>query len=122
MSLNLDRLDQLCKGNAEKKQRYLRQFLEMIPPAIEKIRVGLEAGDSQAIRQAVHFLAPQLAFFGIEDFALILKQLGRQPDRLNLHDLHQSIVQAVDKTSQATTKVQNLMNEIVVHENKKPDH
>lgn len=111
MPVDLERLDRLCKGNSEKKKRYLRQFLEMIPPAIGEIGAALAANDSQTVRQRTHFLAPQLAFFGINDFILIQKQFGAQPPTAILNDLRKAIEQAVDKTNQATTEVQKLLND-----------
>ena len=120
MPVNLERLDRLCKGDLQKKQKYLQQFLELVPPKASEVLAGLRANDEMLVRQSVHFLAPHLSFFGIPDFAEILEDLGAKPDQEKLRILSTRIEQAVDKAHAAATEVNDMLKNISLnptHEN-----
>lgn len=109
MAINLKRLDKLCKGNEEKRQRYLHQLLEMVPPRLELIEAGMKSGEHEKIRQSIHFLAPQLTFFGLPEFAGILENLETDPSLENWNKQYQPIENAVDKINVALTEIKTLL-------------
>ena len=108
MIIQLEQLNQLCKGDPEKKRKYLLQFLELVPPRIQQIKKALKAGDHKSVRQTIHFLAPQLAFFGIPDFVDILKTTKGRPEALTLDHLRP----VLKKIGIGITEIERLLKEI----------
>jgi hypothetical protein len=108
MIIKLDRLNHLCGKDKAKKRQFLLQFLELVPPTLEQIKAGLKNGDRQKVRKGIHFLAPQLSFFGISDFTLILGQLDAQP-RVPLEKLKGTIEQSLLKINKAVGEVRQMI-------------
>ncbi len=108
MHIKLDRLDQLCGKNKVKKHQFLLQFLELVPPVLEQVKVGLKNRDREKVRKGIHFLAPQLSFFGISDFTLILGQLDAQPPA-SLEKLKGTIEQSLLKINKAMAEVRQMI-------------
>lgn len=108
MQIKLDRLDQLCGKDKAKKRQFLLQFLELVPPVLEQVEVGLKNGDREKLRKGIHFLAPQLSFFGISDFTLILGQLDAQPP-IPLAKLKGTIEASLLKINKAVTEVRKMI-------------
>lgn len=72
--LNLDSLNDLCKGDHSKYLKYLKQFSTLIPVSIINIEKSLEEENTEKIFQEIHFIHPQLLFFGIDDFSKIMNK------------------------------------------------
>lgn len=108
MHIKLDRLDQLCGKNAAKKRKFLLQFLELVPPGIEQLKAAIRKEDRKEVRKIIHFLAPQLTFFGIPDFTVILGKLDAKPS-MPLEKLKGAIEQSISKIDQAVAEVRQLV-------------
>lgn len=80
LNINLEGLNKLCKGNETKKLKYLKQFLEMIPLSIQKLKHTTEKGDRSETLKELHFMSPQLVFFGINDASVLLKREKKNED------------------------------------------
>lgn len=115
--VNLERLERLCKGDLEKKQLYLRRFLELVPPGVDQIQTGLRATDGELVRQTIHFLVPQLVFFGIAEFSEILEKLGPSPDQAILAKLRAPIEQAVEQVQKAVFEIEKTLNDLQQNSN-----
>lgn len=73
-NINLEELNKHCKGNETKKLKYLKQFLEMIPLSIQKLKLAAKKGNRNEALKELHFMSPQLVFFGINDASVLLKR------------------------------------------------
>lgn len=109
MYIKLERLSRLCKDDVEKKRKYLLQFLELVPAGIEQARLSIKQGDGKKLWEVVHFLAPQLAFFGILDFALVLEKKSQAPDPILPEELIGPIEESIKKITAAITEVEALV-------------
>lgn len=118
MRINLEQLDKLCKSDQEKKRRYLLQFLELVPAGMQKIKLGLKKKDFETVRGSIHFLAPQLAFFGLPEFVDILKAMQSNPEALSSKPFRTSLEKALTKIEKATTEVKGCLSEIANEPNK----
>ncbi|MCB0531435.1 MAG: hypothetical protein H6574_25410 [Lewinellaceae bacterium] len=115
--VNLERLERLCKGDLEKKQLYLRRFLELVPRGVDQIQTGLRTTDGELVRQTIHFLVPQLVFFGIAEFSEILEKLGPSPDQATLAKLRAPIEQAVEQVQKAVFEIEKTLNDLLQNSN-----
>ena len=107
MIIQLKQLDELCKGDQEKKKKYLAQFLQLVPPRIQQIKKALEAHDQKSLRQTMHFLAPQLAFFGIPDFVNILETTRGRQEAITSEQLKP----VLKKIALAISEIERLLND-----------
>lgn len=73
---DLTRTERLCKGDSEKINRYLIQFSTLMTPKVAELEEHIALGDKEAIRKVIHFMAPQLEFFGRAKFRIILNELN----------------------------------------------
>lgn len=108
MMIQLDRLNQLCGNNAEKKRKFLLQFLELVPSGMKQLSVDLKNGDREKVRKTIHFLAPQLAFFGIPDLSILLGELDGQPP-VPLEKLKNDIKQSIQRIDKAVLEVRKMI-------------
>lgn len=89
-SIDLSSVDQISRGDREKKMRYLKQFVELMGERSQAIVEGLKASDLAAIQKIVHSMSPQLKFFevkGSEQAAVNIQQ----PDLALTDDLRKEI-------------------------------
>ena len=68
--INLDNLDRLCKGDKSKRIKYLQQYLELIPTSVIRIEAALKKMDKKALASEMHYIQPQLMFFGMDNISL----------------------------------------------------
>lgn len=108
MYIKLERLDQLCKNDEEKKKKFLQQFLDLVPKGIHQLKNDLKKLDRMKVRKTIHFLAPQLTFFGIPDFSVFLQKLDAEP-QIPLEQLIQPISQSILKINKAILEVQKIL-------------
>ncbi|MCB9290087.1 MAG: hypothetical protein H6560_22455 [Lewinellaceae bacterium] len=108
MHLKLDRLEKLCQGDPDRKLKYLKQLLEIVPKGMERLQIHLETKDRRALRRAIHYLAPQLSFFGIPDFALILQMEDSQFDNLPFEELKSKLKESISRIGLALAEAEQL--------------
>lgn len=80
-SIDLSSVEQISRGDSQRKMRYLNQFVELMRERSEAIEAGLKASDLSAIQKVVHSMSPQLKFFevsGTEDAAVRIQHGGSE--------------------------------------------
>jgi HPt (histidine-containing phosphotransfer) domain-containing protein len=77
---DLSKMNQLCKGDSEKQKKYIDQFRSLLSPKCEELEVKLGEKDLSAIRRIIHFMAPQLNFFGRARYSEILVEINQSAD------------------------------------------
>ena len=114
LNINLERLNKLCKGNKTKKLKYLKQFLEMIPLSIQKLKFAMEKGDRTTILKEFHFMSPQLLFFGIDDFSVLMERPSND-EVLSFEALKSQIEKGISKIEKALKEVESIIkkNQII---------
>jgi len=75
--IKLEGLLELCKDNEDRKHKYIIQFLEMIPQSIQKLKFATEKKDRSTIVKELHFMNPQLVFFGIDDYSVLMDKVRK---------------------------------------------
>ena len=80
--IKLDNLDRLCKGDKNKRIKYLEQYLELIPSSVTRIELAMKQQDKTALAKEIHYIKPQLMFFGMEDSSLTNAQNKTNNDYL----------------------------------------
>lgn len=63
--IDLSQVEAIARGNPERVHRYLTQFLELVPPRMVALQQHRAQQDRRQIRQTLHSMRPQLAFFGV---------------------------------------------------------
>lgn len=107
-NINLEGLNNLCKGNETKKHKYLKQFLKMIPLSIQKLKFATEEGDRTTILKEFHFISPQLLFFGIDDMSLLMEK-ERENEGLSFDALKNQIDKIIIKIEKALKEVESII-------------
>lgn len=67
--------------------KYLRQFQELIPERIERLKERLQAEDRKVVRQILHQMSPQLEFFGIPEVTAPIRRLEYEYETIPLDQL-----------------------------------
>lgn len=60
-------LAQFTAGNAEKRNKYIKMFLDNCPKLLAQINAALEQKDFAAMKIAAHSLKPQMGYMGIKE-------------------------------------------------------
>jgi len=107
--IRLDRLVALCKGDTARQLRYLHQFMELIPAGLEQLRQCLVLEDRSGIRQAVHYIGPQLIFFGLTGFSSLMEKIEKEATDLPWPDLARSIQACVPEIEGAIAELEDLI-------------
>jgi HPt (histidine-containing phosphotransfer) domain-containing protein len=102
--INLDTLHAICKGDKDKKLRYLNQFLEMIPLSIQKLKLDIEEEDRSKLLKEIHFMSPQLVFFGIDDFSDLMKR-EKELELLPFDELKCQVLDGLNEIERALVEV-----------------
>ncbi len=106
--IDLQNLIDLSRGDANKTQKYLLQFLELIPPRIESLRLSLQARDRKTTRQILHQMSPQLQFFGVPEVVTPIRQLGlayQSMDWVELQAMAEGIMERLQLACEEVDKV-----------------
>lgn len=107
--INLDTLHAICKGDKDKRLRYLNQFLKMIPLSIQKLRLDIEEEDRNKLLKEIHFMSPQLAFFGIDGFSDVLKK-EKVTERVSFDVLKSKILKEISNIEKALEEVKEIID------------
>ena len=92
--VNLENLIRHSRGDQLKVQRYLQQFLTLIPPRRAALQVSLQAHDRKTTRQILHQMSPQLQFFGVPEVVAPIKRLGLEYQTMEWQEL-QSLAETI---------------------------
>ena len=108
--INLDALNALCKGDKDKKARYLHQFIKMQTPSIKKLKSDLETENRSGVVGEIHFMSPQLQFFGIDDFKDLLRREKESPF-LQFNELRSRVLEGIDCIEKAMEEVKAILED-----------
>lgn len=81
-------LDKFTNGNKEKRDKYIRMFLDNCPKLLAQIDTALSEEQYENLRVAAHSLKPQLSYMGVSEEVsniLLIEQsagTGTHRDRL----------------------------------------
>jgi len=114
LNINLEGLNKLCKGDETKKLKYLKQFLKMISLSIQKLKLATEKGDRTLTLKELHFMSPQLLFFGIDDFSVLMERPSND-EVLSFEALKSQIEKGISKIEKALKEVESIIkkNQII---------
>lgn len=107
--INLDTLHAICKGDKEKKLKYLNQLLEMIPSSIQKLKLDIEEEDRSRLMREIHFMLPQLMFFGLDDFSDLMKK-EKGLEYLPFDELSRKVIEGISKIERALEEAEAIVD------------
>ena len=99
----------ISRGDKERMLKYLNQFLELIPPRIEKLKESLAAEDRKMIRQTLHQMSPQLQFFGIPGVLTPIQRLEHEYGTMPLEELESMVNDMLVKLEGANLEVETIL-------------
>ena len=106
--INLEALHELCEGNKNKENKYLNKFLEMMPISIQKLKFATKQEDRTAIMKELHFMSPQLVFYGIENFAVLINSVQANKD-LSFEELKNQLDRSIITIEKALKEVSHII-------------
>ena len=106
--INFDTLHATCKGDKDKERRYLNQFIKMIPLSIQKLKLDIKEEDRSRLLKEIHFMAPQLVFFGIDYFSDLMKR-EKEIEHLPFNVLKNQVLAGINKIQSALEEVKTII-------------
>ena len=116
-NINLEKLSKLSKGGVNKDIKYLNQFAEMIPLSLKKLKHAIDKNDRRLIMLELHFMSPQLLFFGINDTSLLMEK-EQSNKGLTSNSLKDALEEAIINIEKAVSEVEVLIK----NKSNKPFH
>ncbi len=107
--IDFKRLDKLCKGDQKKRLKFLDQFVEINSDCIEQIKIALKERDFQKTRKTIHFMSPQLVFFGLPEFSKILEKIESESIQSMSDYLIDMINEDILKVQKAIIEVESIV-------------
>jgi hypothetical protein len=74
---DLSSLREITGGNEEQLKKYMRMFVEGVPPQLQSVATALAANDLDGARRRVHAIKPQLKFMGMTTAAGFAESVER---------------------------------------------
>ena len=108
--INLNNLEAISRGDKSRMQKYLRQFLELIPDRSNQLRKALLNEDRVQLRQILHKMSPQLQFFGIQDIIVPIQRLEFEYQTMPHEELTRLINEIISKLEGAINEVSRLID------------
>ena len=99
----------ISRGDSAKMERYLRQFMELIPTRVADLKMHLKDGNRKLIRQTLHQMSPQLQFFGIPNVVMPIKRLELEYETMPFNDLETLINEILRKLDGAFEEVNGVI-------------
>lgn len=96
----------ISRGDHARMERYLRQFMELIPARVADLKNHLNEDNRKMIRQTLHQMSPQLQFFGIPDVVLPIRRLEFEYQTMPFKDLETLINVILEKLDGACEEVE----------------
>jgi HPt (histidine-containing phosphotransfer) domain-containing protein len=73
--IDLSQVNAIARGHPDRVRSYLTQFLELVPPRMAALQQHRARQDRRQIRQTLHSMRPQLAFFGVPGISAPIDRL-----------------------------------------------
>ncbi|MEO5674829.1 MAG: hypothetical protein ABIQ74_09300 [Chitinophagales bacterium] len=73
--LNLDFLNEFCRGDKKKMAAYMNTFLESFPEQIQLIQLAASDGKSTELNILLHSLKPQVIFVGLTSVQALIEKI-----------------------------------------------
>jgi len=108
--INSENLIAISRGDKTRMVKYLRQFQELIPERIERLRESLQAEDRKKVRQILHQMSPQLEFFGIPEVTPPIRRLEYEYETMPMDDLKILVKKIIIQLDGACKDVENILN------------
>ena len=110
LSIDLENLETISRGDDLRKLRYLEQFRELIPERSKQLKIALEDEDRVLIRQILHKMSPQLQFFGVKGVIIPIQRLEFEYQSMPELELNQLVTDIIRKLEVAVNDVVKLIN------------
>jgi HPt (histidine-containing phosphotransfer) domain-containing protein len=107
--INLESLLQIAHGDKSRMEKYLKQFVELIPVRMDRLRDSLEKKDRAMIRQVVHNMAPQLLFFGLPDIEAPIQSLELKYQAMPMTELLEITNKILYSTGKALEEIRQIV-------------
>lgn len=110
--INTEQLIAISGGDKKSTINYLRQFQELIPDRIEKLKENLNNKDRKGTRQILHQMSPQIQFFGIPDVVVHIKKLEFEYKAIPIEDLKSLVENIILKLKLALEDIDLILKRI----------
>lgn len=110
--IDLQNIITICRGDEGKMEKYLVQFIELIPERLEQLKLSLKDGDRIMIRQILHKMSPQIQFFGVQNITTLIRRLEFEYDSMPLEELEVLLRKIFVKLEAAIDEVAKLINRL----------
>lgn len=110
LSINLENLETISRGDASRKLKYLVQFKELIPQRLDQLKHALNKKDRISVRQILHKMSPQLQFFGIKDIIVPIQRLEYEYETMPHNELNNLVNDIICKLEVAVDEVVRITN------------
>ncbi len=107
--IGLSQLEQITRGSAERKQRYLRQFLQLVPKRVEKVQEAMSQKDRALIRQTLHSMRPQLQFFEVPWVDQPIQEMEFTYETMEWEKMEQLTEKILHQLAEACKEVESLI-------------
>lgn len=107
--LDLSNLIKISRGEKARMEKYLRQFLDLIPVRMNILIRSLEQQERKTIRQTVHQMSPQLQFFGIPGIQLLINRLECEYETMPFKELETLVTSLLTRLSAAIEEVDQVL-------------
>jgi len=109
--INLQNLIAHSRGNQEKFEQYLRQFVELLPKRLDALAENAKSENRKLMRQQLHQMSPQLEFFGVPEVVPIIKRLELEYELIDISEYKNLVNKITDQIrlacDEASTILQN---------------
>lgn len=109
LNISLEALHQLCKGDKKKELTYLNNLLEMMSLSIVKLKLASKNEDRPAIMKELHFMSPQLVFYGIEYIADLMEK-EKTKEELSIEELKNQLDKSILKIENVLKYVEHIID------------
>ena len=108
--IDLTRVKKLTKGDPVKMQKYLLQFLDLIPKKIAELKILQTFEDRERTRELIHHIGPHLVYFGVPEIIETLKYIEDKIDTISFSELQKVVADTLYKTERAIEEINNIVN------------
>jgi HPt (histidine-containing phosphotransfer) domain-containing protein len=109
--LDLHKLVEVSRGDADRMLRYLNQFQELIPTRTSLLRKYLTNMDRKMIRQTIHQMSPQLHFFGLPDVRDPIERIENEYETIPIEELKSLSLQMIDQLEAAKSEIDRIVQD-----------
>jgi HPt (histidine-containing phosphotransfer) domain-containing protein len=85
--IDMNNLIEISRGDAERMEKHLRQFQQLIPERIDNLRKSLDQEERKMVRQTLHKMSPQLQFFGVPGVLIPIRRLEHEYETMPFDEL-----------------------------------